>query len=202
MIEKEDRGVQEVRAVGRRGELLTAGEVGERLRLPLSTVYYLAKLGKLRGFRVGRSWRFPANAIGRLQAVNMPLVLVVDANKAVRSFVTKVLQARGCRVEEAGDVAKAVSLARRNHFDVLLVDPTARGEDDTDLLRELKGDYSPDQMVIITAVPDLVSGKELTDLGAVTLLPKPLAAELLVACVERIAGVPLAMTAETDDGAI
>lgn len=57
-------------------ELLTAAEVGGRLRLPLSTVYYLAKAGKLRGFRVGRSWRFATSEIDRIQNTRGPLVLV------------------------------------------------------------------------------------------------------------------------------
>lgn len=47
-------------------ELLTASEVGQRLRLPLSTVYYLAKQGKLPCFRVGRSWRFLKDEIERI----------------------------------------------------------------------------------------------------------------------------------------
>lgn len=53
-------------------DLLTAAEVADRLRLPLSTVYYLAKEGKLRGFRVGRSWRFPAAGIEQLTSVASP----------------------------------------------------------------------------------------------------------------------------------
>ena len=146
--------MQNDRSAGGRGELLTAGEVGERLRLPLSTVYYLAKSGKLRGFRVGRSWRFPAQAIGRLQEINMPLVLVVDTHKPTRSFVVKVLQRRGCRVEEAGDMDEAITLALHNDFGVLLIDLAVRGRDGTDLIRELKGACSSDQMVIITAVSE------------------------------------------------
>ena len=179
--------------------LLTAGEVGDRLRLPLSTVYYLAKAGKLRGFRVGRSWRFPAGAIGRLQEVNMPLVLVVDTHKPTRSLVVRVLQSRGCRVEEADDMHAALVLARRSHFDLLLIDLTVCGGDGADLIREIKGAYSPDQVVVITAVPELTTIKGLLDLGAVTLLPKPLSVEALVACVERIAGVQLPLTMEADD---
>ena len=49
--------------------LLTAREVRDRLRLLLSTVYYLAKEGKLRGFRVGWSWRFPMSEINRIMQV-------------------------------------------------------------------------------------------------------------------------------------
>jgi excisionase family DNA binding protein len=195
-----DSAVEKERSTGRHGELLTAGEVGERLRLPLSTVYYLAKEGKLRGFRVGRSWRFPAGAIGRLQEVDEPLILVVDTHKPIRSFVTRVLQSRGCCVEEAGDMNEALTLAGHNHFDVLLIDLTVLGGDDTDRIRELMRNYSPDQVIAITAAPAMAPSEALLDLGAVTLLPKPLSVEPLVACVERIAGVQLALTTEANDG--
>ncbi len=39
-------------------EFLTAEEVAEFLRLPLSTVYKLVQDKKLPGFKVGKHWRF------------------------------------------------------------------------------------------------------------------------------------------------
>jgi excisionase family DNA binding protein len=43
--------------------LLTAQEVAALLRLPLSTVYHLAKTGDLPAVQFGRTWRFPAREI-------------------------------------------------------------------------------------------------------------------------------------------
>ena len=37
---------------------MTAAEVAELLRLPISTVYYLARQGKLPASRFGRAYRF------------------------------------------------------------------------------------------------------------------------------------------------
>jgi excisionase family DNA binding protein len=39
-------------------EFLTAEEVAECLRLPLSTVYKLVQDKRLPGFKVGKHWRF------------------------------------------------------------------------------------------------------------------------------------------------
>jgi len=47
-------------------EFLIAEEVSTRLRLPLSTVYYLAKTGALPAIQLGRAWRFPARGIAEL----------------------------------------------------------------------------------------------------------------------------------------
>ena len=39
-------------------DILTATEVAKYLRVPKSTLYYLATRGKLPAFKVGRHWRF------------------------------------------------------------------------------------------------------------------------------------------------
>lgn len=44
-------------------EFLTAEEVGEYLRLPLSTVYKLVQDKRLPGFKVGKHWRFRKDTI-------------------------------------------------------------------------------------------------------------------------------------------
>jgi excisionase family DNA binding protein len=41
-----------------RDEVMTAREVAELLRMPVSTVYELARRGELPARRLGRTWRF------------------------------------------------------------------------------------------------------------------------------------------------
>ncbi len=41
-----------------RDEVMTAGEVADLLRMPMSTVYELARKGVLPASRLGRTWRF------------------------------------------------------------------------------------------------------------------------------------------------
>ncbi len=44
-------------------DILTAAEVAKLLRVSRDTVYTLASRGELPGRRVGRTWRFPKDAI-------------------------------------------------------------------------------------------------------------------------------------------
>ena len=44
-------------------EFLTAEEVAEYLRLPLSTIYKLVQEKRLPGFKVGKHWRFRRETI-------------------------------------------------------------------------------------------------------------------------------------------
>jgi excisionase family DNA binding protein len=41
-----------------RDEVMTAGEVAELLKMPVSTIYQLARRGELPASRLGRTWRF------------------------------------------------------------------------------------------------------------------------------------------------
>ena len=70
-------------AFGARMEILTAEEVSLRLRLPLSTVYYLAKTGVLPGFQLGRSWRFSSSELDCLMQSKpaKPRILAADTGK-------------------------------------------------------------------------------------------------------------------------
>jgi len=58
-------------------EFLTAEEVAEYLRLPLSTVYKLVQDKRLPGFKVGKHWRFRREAfqewINNKKTINEPI---------------------------------------------------------------------------------------------------------------------------------
>lgn len=41
-----------------RDEVMTAGEVADLLKMPVSTIYQLARRGELPASRLGRTWRF------------------------------------------------------------------------------------------------------------------------------------------------
>ena len=46
--------------------IVTAGEVGQYLKLSESTIYKLATNGEIPGFKIGDSWRFDMEDILRL----------------------------------------------------------------------------------------------------------------------------------------
>lgn len=170
-----------------RQEFLTAREVSLRLRLPLSTVYYLAKSGELPATQFGRTWRFPAASVDKLggRQPSPASVLVVDDDAVARMLIHGVLAARGHRVEEASDAELGLKVARAWRFDLLLIDFKLPGKDGVGLIQELRGTYSLGQMILITAFANLVDLERLSELGAVTLLRKPLDTNQLIESVER-----------------
>jgi len=173
-------------------DLLTAEEVGRRLRLPLSTVYHLAKCGKLPAIQLGRSWRFPATSIDRLGSGTAALrVLVVDDDVVTRGLVSSGLEPCGCKVSEAATVEQALQFCQRQRFDALFIDLIMPGRDGIELIRELQGDYTLNQMVVITSHDDVSQAGALLELGPITLMRKPLSLSQLVACLNRVTGSQL-----------
>jgi DNA-binding NtrC family response regulator len=153
-------------------------------------VYYLAKCGELPAFQLGRSWRFREEDIDRLAGLAQPRprVLLVDDDEIIRTLFPVTLGARGCQVMAAASVDEALGLTRRYRFDVLLVDLVMPGRGGVDLMRELRGEYSLREMVVVTAFPDLAEAGDLLELGAVTVIRKPFDTDQLVECIEGIIG--------------
>lgn len=52
--------------------LMTATTVSELLRVDTSTVYRMAQDGRLPAVKIGRQWRFPADAVGALLQLDVP----------------------------------------------------------------------------------------------------------------------------------
>ena len=175
-------------------DLLTAEEVAAQLRLPLSTVYYLAKKGEIPAVRFGRSWRFSAQGLERLAQNNArPRILIVDDDAVTRTLVTETLTPCGCLVTEADSIKAALEAVRRQQFDGLLIDLKLPDGDGTALVRELRRDYPLSRMVIITAFPEVAQANALFEMGAVTLLRKPLSGDQLIECVEGYSGMHISM---------
>ena len=59
-------GVQPVAVTAKEGKLLTVAEVADLLRINKSTVYRMAKQGRLPATRVGRQWRFRKSVLDGL----------------------------------------------------------------------------------------------------------------------------------------
>ena len=70
--------VQSPHHPGATRELLRAEEVGELFKVDRSTVYRMAEGGRLPAFRIGRQWRFPADAIEHLVRAEHPIAVSAD----------------------------------------------------------------------------------------------------------------------------
>jgi DNA-binding NtrC family response regulator len=100
-------------------------------------------------------------------------VLVVDDEPGMRNFLTKTLQPRVGQVMAAGSAEEAEALLQRHRFDLLILDITLPGKSGLALLRELREQGLPCEVVLITAFADMDTAIEALRAGAGDFLLKP-----------------------------
>ncbi len=100
-------------------------------------------------------------------------VLVVDDEPGMRNFLTKTLAPRIGQVMAAASAEEAEQLLQRHRFDLVILDITLPGKSGLTLLRELRQQGLPCEVVLITAFADLDTAIEALRAGAGDFLLKP-----------------------------
>ena len=121
-------------------------------------------------------------------------VLVVDDDRAIRESLVRALELEGYDVVAVVDGVEALTRARRDAFDALVVDVMMPGVDGLAVCRVLRAEGDRTPVLMLTArveTPDRVAG---LDAGADDYLPKPFELDELFArlraLLRRAAPVP------------
>ncbi|UUX94341.1 sigma 54-interacting transcriptional regulator [Aquabacterium sp. J223] len=100
-------------------------------------------------------------------------VLVVDDEQGMRNFLDKTIALRGAEVASAESAEAAEPLLRSRRFDVLVLDISLPGKSGLQLLRELREQGFPGEVILITAFADLETAIEALRAGASDFILKP-----------------------------
>ncbi len=112
-------------------------------------------------------------------------ILIVEDDKNQREIIKTILAKEGFYVEDAGTGKKASELLKTNSFDIVLTDLRLPDIDGTDILREVKNQNTPCQVIIITAFGSIPSAVEATKLGAFYYLEKPFEKDQLLLVIKN-----------------
>ncbi len=107
-------------------------------------------------------------------------LLIVDDETRFLEAIAQRLSKRGFDVRTAANGADAVALARREKFDIALLDLKMPGMDGSQVLHILKDEHEFLEAIILTGHGSLESAVELTKLGAFSYLPKPYELDKLI----------------------
>ncbi len=107
-------------------------------------------------------------------------LLIVDDETRFLEAIAQRLTKRGFDVRTATNGADAVALARREKFDIALLDLKMPGLDGSQVLHILKDEHRFLEAIILTGHGSLESAVELTKLGAFSYLPKPYEIDKLI----------------------
>jgi len=109
----------------------------------------------------------------------MSLLIVDDETRFLNTIANR-LRRRGFDVHTASNGPDAIDLARREQFDVAVVDLRMPGMEGGQVLRILKEEHQFLEVVVLTGHGSIESAVELTKLGAHAYLPKPYELEKLI----------------------
>ena len=115
-------------------------------------------------------------------------LLVVEDEQDIRELLIFNLQKEGFKVESADNGDSALSLIRKNNFDLVLLDLMLPGIGGFDLTRILKNDKKTSEIPILMLTAkgeesDIVKGLEL---GADDYMTKPFSIKVLIARINKI----------------
>jgi CheY-like chemotaxis protein/anti-sigma regulatory factor (Ser/Thr protein kinase) len=117
--------------------------------------------------------------------VSRRLVLVVDDEELLRSFLSQAMSALGVDVDCAGSGVEALERIRRRVPDVVVTDLRMRGMSGLQLLEQARPLAPGAAFIVITGYGTYGDAVSAGKLGAVEFLPKPFDASAIRAAVER-----------------
>jgi DNA-binding NtrC family response regulator len=112
-------------------------------------------------------------------------VLVAEDEPHLGTILEQFLVARGFTVTTARDGLRALDLLRLEQFDVALLDIVMPGLDGLDVLRQVREDPSPPEVIIITGNGTIETAISALKLGAYDFLSKPYRMAEIEALVRR-----------------
>ncbi len=159
-IAEDHGGAVEIDSVENRGTTVT-------VRVPCATARKEAPVEKTVKEREGK--------VSRGEKTMSKKILVIDDEKDVNNFLTRLLTDNGYTVQSAFNVQEAMRLIEETEVDLMLLDLQMPGETGTDLYRKLRN-----KKAIPTIVVSGVAGRNLAVGRGVTVLGKPIDEEKLL----------------------
>ena len=115
----------------------------------------------------------------------MALLLVVDDEPRIRSYLNRSLSAQGHTIYEAADGQAALDELDSHNIDLMLLDLAMPRRGGLDVLSVLKERESSPPVIVLSAVTDISARIQALDRGAVDVVAKPFSAAELSARIRR-----------------
>jgi len=112
-------------------------------------------------------------------------ILVVDDEEPLRRLLNKELRRKGFSVEVAQDGKTALTFAKQNSYDVVLLDIMMPGLDGISVMKKLKTDPSAPAIIVLTGKATVETAVEAMKYGAYDYLTKPYKLDELVIIINR-----------------
>ncbi len=112
-------------------------------------------------------------------------ILVVEDDPQIQGVLRSLLAQQGYEVETAGSAEDGLSLAAREHFDLVLCDISLPGRSGIDAIGELRDALPDAPVLLVTAYPSIETAVEGMRAGAFDYVTKPFNRQELMQRIER-----------------
>jgi two-component system, NtrC family, response regulator HydG len=129
---------------------------------------------------------------------NSPRILIVDDEPDTCANLSDILNDLGYTVDTAYDGFAALELARKNSYEVALLDLRMPGMDGLELYRRLREISAETVAIVVTAYASSDTAKSVLDSGAWKILPKPVNIGDLLKDVSHALDTPLVLVVDDD----
>src|SRR5215831_7298368 len=115
-------------------------------------------------------------------------ILLVDDHAVVRAGLRMIIQSRAgmAIVGEAGNRLDALALAGSESPDIILLDLDLGGDSGMALISDLKASAPEARIIILTGLRDTEAHRQAVLAGAMGIVKKEKAAEVLISAIERV----------------
>jgi DNA-binding response OmpR family regulator len=118
-------------------------------------------------------------------------ILLVEDDNDLRNMLDAFLEAHGYSIDAAEGVKAALELMESNDYDIVLIDKNMMGIDGNregglDLLRHVRSQSLPSEVIMMTGDPTVETAIEALRLGAFDYIPKPFSLEYLRLKISRL----------------
>lgn len=117
-------------------------------------------------------------------------ILLVDDHSIVRAGLRMLIESQATMkiIGEAGNAADALALVAREQPDVVLLDLALGGDNGLDLLPGILAAATKTRVLVLTGVTDTAIHRQALQLGAMGLVLKEKAADVLLKAIEKVHG--------------
>ncbi len=100
-------------------------------------------------------------------------ILIIDRHKSVREALNAAFELEGYKVDESGDLQKAIDLLNRRAYDVVIADLRLNGRSDIEFLAAVRHALTTPQVILIAESPTVETAVQAMKNGAADFIGKP-----------------------------
>ena len=113
-------------------------------------------------------------------------ILIVEDEKVIREFLSKLLVSLNYQVDSACDGLEAIKKIEKNEYSIILSDVKMPNMDGVELLKKVKEINKKIEVILITGFPNIEDAEKSIQLGAYAYTKKPIKIKSLIKLLDGI----------------